>query len=352
MKLQRTVLTVAKQTSSRLLALSIMLSANLCCASSPIGDGTSEELLSIAAMRHLAPTVNASFEAEFDKPSIDGISQRVVSFNSDGLHQYALVLEPESKPPENGWPVILINHGHHPNPPDYGRVKDGSTDRPGDYYRQVPLQFARNGYMVVVPDFRAHNNSEGFSYTEGLLESYWYTRDTITAFSALPTLKNANTDFVFMWGHSMGGKITLRAALALGKRLRAISIWSPSIGNIWESALHADLGLDGAIDSQETEKTITKQLEADINALPFEFNASSSDAYNFMNSMEIPITIHHATHDLASTPYSHSVGLANKLYRAGKIYHFYSYQGSEHMFRDDRLELAVRRDSSFFFNFQ
>lgn len=343
---------MSKLLRSLLPALTIMLTANIGCASSPVENGNNEELLSIAAMKYLATTAKASFKPEFDKPSINGIRQRVVSFDSDGLRQFALVLEPDSEPPENGWPVILINHGHHPNPADYGRIQDGSTDRPGDYYRQVPLQFARNGFIVIVPDFRGHNNSEGLAYTKGLLESYWYTRDSIAAFSALPTLKNANTDFVFMWGHSMGGKIALRAALALGKSLRAISIWSPSAGDIWESALHHDLGLGGAIDSPEMEKPITNQLEADIDALPFEFNAALSDPHNYMNHIEIPVNIHHATHDLASTPYSHSVSLANKLYRAGKGYHFYSYLGNEHMFRDDRLELAVRRDSDFFQMFQ
>jgi dipeptidyl aminopeptidase/acylaminoacyl peptidase len=330
----------------------VMLTATIGDASPTTESPASEELLSINAIRHLATTVQASFHPEFDKQSINGIKQSVVSFSSDGLRQFALVLEPETELPENGWPVIIINHGHHPNPPDYARVKDGSTDRPGDYYRQVPLGFAEKGFMVVVPDFRGHNISEGFVYTEGLLESYWYTRDSIATFKALPSLANANTDSVFMWGHSMGGKVTLRAALALGNNLRAISIWSPSVGNIWESALHYDLGLEGATDTQKSGKPITNQLELDINALPFEFNPAHADPYNYLNQLNIPLNIHHATHDLKSTPYMQSVALVSKLYRSGKTYHFYSYRGDEHMFKGERQKLAISRDAEFFKQFQ
>jgi len=63
------------------------------------------------------------------------------------------------------------------------------TDRPGDYYRALPITFARKGFLVVVPDFRGHNDSQGLEYAHGLLESNWYSRDSIAAFRALDSLR-------------------------------------------------------------------------------------------------------------------------------------------------------------------
>jgi len=59
-----------------------------------------------------------------DNPSVAGERREVVSFEADGLLEYALVLWPGSEKPDQGWPVLLFNHGYHPNPPEYGRIKD------------------------------------------------------------------------------------------------------------------------------------------------------------------------------------------------------------------------------------
>ena len=75
---------------------------------------------------------------------------------------WTLVLRPSGDVPSGGWPLVMYNHGFHPNPPFYGkRTNDGVDDRPGDYYRGLPQAYARAGYTVVVPDYRGHNVSEG-----------------------------------------------------------------------------------------------------------------------------------------------------------------------------------------------
>jgi dipeptidyl aminopeptidase/acylaminoacyl peptidase len=182
--------------------------------------------LSISGLRQLADSVNAEFEPEYARQPLEGFQHRVVSFQVDDLTQYAYILDPAGKAPDGGWPVLLMNHGHHPNPPQYGRVASGETDRPGDYYRALPIAFARQGFMVVVPDFRGHNDSEDSEFASGPLESNWYARDSIVAFSAIDSLPRASRVNRFMWGHSMGGAVTLRALLALKNRVKGASIWS------------------------------------------------------------------------------------------------------------------------------
>jgi dienelactone hydrolase len=259
-------------------------------------------LTSIAALREYAGQVEAQFTVEYERNAIDGVNARVVNFTADGLKQYALVLEPAGERPDSGWPVMLVNHGHHPEPPNYGRIKDGTTDRPGDYYRDVPLAFARRGFLVVAPDFRGHNISEGAEFTGGRLESHWYARDTIAAFSALATLPGTDLSRVFLWGHSMGGDVTLRVSLAFGPAITGASIWS---------------------------------------------TAATADATLYRDALDIPLVIQHAKGDPVAR-FNWSESLATGLDASGKPHRFYPYEGDEHMFRGIRLEQAIDRDLAYF----
>ena len=72
--------------------------------------------LSISGLREFAQTVSAEFKTEYERQALEGIQRRVVSYDVDGLRQYALILEPSGKVPAQGWPVLLMNHGHQPAP--------------------------------------------------------------------------------------------------------------------------------------------------------------------------------------------------------------------------------------------
>jgi pimeloyl-ACP methyl ester carboxylesterase len=304
--------------------------------------------LSISGLQELANSTPVEFITEYERPAIDGIQQRVVSFSVDGLHQFALILEPTGAVPGNGWPVLLLNHGHHPNPPQYGRVASGKTDRPGDYYRALPMAFARQGFMVVVPDFRGHNDSEGSEFASGPLESNWYARDSIAAFCAIDSLPRASRTDRFMWGHSMGGAVTLRALIALKTRVKGASIWSSTTTDSIKGALYYSLMSAGLSDSLSTAKPALNRLMSDINALPFEFKSKQGDASYFIDELETPLNIHHSVLDLKSTPYYWSVELAAKLYTSNKPYYFYSYAGDKHLFDGSNLAQAIQRDVLFF----
>lgn len=196
----------------------------------PPDSGQEPDRTSIESLRRYADTLHNEFQLEYERQPLEGISRRVVRFTADGLRQYALVLQPASTPPENGWPVILMSHGYHPDPPMNGRGEDGRSDRPGDYYRGLPLAYAKHGFMVVWPDFRGHNDSEGLEFTRSDDPVAAYARDLVAVFRALPSLQHADTANSFLWGHSMGGNITLRALQALGNEVAAASVWSTRMG--------------------------------------------------------------------------------------------------------------------------
>lgn len=311
-------------------------------------DSVAVNPLSVSGLRELANASTAEFKSEFKRPAIEGVQRKVVSFRSDGLAQFALILEPAGTAPDEGWPALLMNHGHHPNPPQYGRVASGETDRPGDYYRGLPMAFAKQGFMVVVPDFRGHNESEGLKYAKGPLESNWYARDSIVAFRAIDSLPNASRQHRFMWGHSMGGAVTLRALLALEGSVKGASIWASTTTDSWKTGIYYSLNSAGLSDSLSDEKPALSTLKSDIRALPFDFKPEQGDATRFTGEFETPLNIHHSVLDLKSTPYHWSIELAGKLYTSNKAYHFYSYTGDRHLFEGENLRAAIERDVLFF----
>jgi pimeloyl-ACP methyl ester carboxylesterase len=304
--------------------------------------------LSISGLRELANSAPVEFTTEHERPAIEGIQRRVVSFSVDGLNQFALILEPTGTAPDDGWPVVLINHGHHPNPPQYGRIASGETDRPGDYYRALPMAFAEHGFMVVVPDFRGHNDSEGSEFASGPLESNWYSRDSIVAFRAIDSLPRASRTQRFMWGHSMGGAVTLRALLALKNKVKGANIWSSTTTNPMEGSLYYSMSKADISDSLSTEKPALNRLTSDINNLPFKFKPEQVDVRAFIDELETPLNIHHSVLDLNSTPYYWSVQMAGILYTSNKPYNFYSYAGDKHLFEGEDLRTAIERDALFF----
>ena len=123
----------------------------------------------------------------------------IASYRSEGLKIYALLTVPNKEKPPNGWPVIVFNHGYIP-PQQYR-----TTER----YIAYTDGFSRNGYILLRPDYRGHGNSEG--NPSGAYGSNDYTIDVLNALSSIKRYKDADPNRIGMWGHSMGGFITLRA---------------------------------------------------------------------------------------------------------------------------------------------
>jgi dipeptidyl aminopeptidase/acylaminoacyl peptidase len=184
-----------------------------------------------------AVTAGPAYELVRENPSVNGERRQVVRFDVDDLVQYALLLWPQGERPVAGWPVLQFNHGYHPNPPDYGRNAGGQNDRPGDYYRGVAQAFVDRGFVVLVPDYRGHNDSDGYAFTQREDAVNYYSRDAVTAFRGLGSLDGLDRDRRYMLGHSMGGLVTLAALEVLGSEVKAASIWSTMALSAGESSL-------------------------------------------------------------------------------------------------------------------
>ena len=294
-----------------------------------------------------ATQCDVTLKFERDVADGSGFGASLYSYRSAGLTVHAMIARPNVDVPDGGFPVVIFNHGHHPEPPKYGITAEGKNHRPGDYYRSIPELFVARGYLVVVPDYRGHNNSEGFEFTEGMLESAYYTEDVLNLIAGLQDIEGINHEALFMMGHSMGGEVTLRTLLATDK-IKAASMWSSVGGDIWDqSYYYSRYDEPAAPDSSSIDKYVISRLRGRIDDLDEDFDPNSVEPLMHLDYLRTPIIIHHSVGDRGAA-YKWSERLAKELYMAGKRYEFWSYPGSDHLFDAKATELAVKRDDAFF----
>lgn len=309
-----------------------------------------EAPLSIAGLQQ------RTFESEltYEKALVgtEKYDSQLWAYHSDSLKIYALVNKPKTKRPERGFPILIFGHGFHPEPKKYGiSTQTGKDWRPGDYYRGIPETYAAKGYLVVTPDYRGHNISEGFDYTKtSYLASTYYAIDVLNLIAGLPNLKEGDLNKIYYLGHSMGGDVGLKMLLATNK-IKAASLWAPVSATTLEQALYYGKYYDENGDKTDTQKMseYMSKMEIVIQNLPFEFDIDKSDAIHYIQDLKTPLIIHHARSE-NSVPYIWSESLAAKLFKHQKQFEFYAYDSNKHLFQGKNRLKAVERDITFFEN--
>lgn len=137
----------------------------------------------------------------------------LTSYISDNLKINGLLTKPTGKEPEGGFPAIVFVHGYIP--PNQYRTLEKYVDYV-DY-------LGRNGFVVFKIDLRGHGDSEG--QAGGGYYSSDYVIDTLNAYSALQSADFVNSAKIGLWGHSMAGNVTMRAA-AVKPEIPAVVIWA------------------------------------------------------------------------------------------------------------------------------
>jgi dipeptidyl aminopeptidase/acylaminoacyl peptidase len=247
----------------------------------------------------------------------------VASYLSEGNRIFALLTIPWGETPASGWPVIIFNHGYIP--PDEYRT----TERYADYVDG----FARNQYIVFKSDYRGHGESEGFP--TGGYGSPGYTIDILNGLAAVKTLPEADPDRVGMWGHSMGGSITLRA-MVVSDEINAGVIWGgvvasyPDLFSRWRRSAGEGPTPTPFPTSTSSRGRFRSSL-FDIYGSPEdnpEFWASIS-ANTYVADLAGPLQLHHSTTD-ASVPVEFSEILYDQVQAADRPVELYLYEGDNH----------------------
>lgn len=266
-----------------------------------------------------------------------GVNYRryVVSYLSDGLKIYALLTVPNGTPPKGGWPAIVFNHGYiAPN-----------VYRTTERYVAYQDAFARSGFVTLKSDYRGHGRSQGQAlggyYTPG------YTTDVMNALGSLKQDKRVNAARIGMWGHSMGGFLTLRAMVIAPQDVKAGVIWGGVVGDYnemmtkWTRTSKTPLNIPPWVMQSRTQAVEKYGLPADN---PQFWNKLSANSY--LKDIRGPIQLHIGSAD-EEVPVLFHQSLAQGLKAAGKPVESYIYPNDNHNL-SGHLTQALNRSVAFF----
>jgi len=296
--------------------------------------------LTIAAMRQRSyPGSPVKIESTLDPGS--NYKRYIASYQSDGLTIYGLLTVPNGTPPATGWPIIIFNHGFIP-PAQYRTTQ-----------RYVAYQdwLARSGYITFKSDYRGNGSSQGIA--TGAYNSPDYVVDVLNALTSLEHYPGADPHRVGMWGHSMGGYITLRA-MVISHDIKAGVIWSGVVGSYtdllehWHRPPAQGNATPRAFNTLEPGEGRGYRSLIDLfgspEANPAFWNSISATSY--LADLSGPLQLHHDLAD-SEVPFQFSQTLYDEAAAAGQNAEFYSYPGDDHNLANS-FGLAMTRTIAFF----
>lgn len=290
--------------------------------------------MSILAQRQTSyPGSPITIEQELDPGA--NYHRYIASYLSEGLKIYALLTIPFGEMPSSGWPAIVFNHGYIP-PAQYR-----TTER----YVAYVDSLARHGYIVFRIDYRGHDRSQGVP--SGAYGDPGYTVDVLNAVAAIKSFPQADPQRIGMWGHSMGGFLTLRA-MVISPDIKAGVIWAgvvasyPDMLSKWHRS--SSSGPTPTPPPGRRWRSEWSDLYGSPQENPGFWNSISANSY--LADISGPLQLHHGTAD-EEVPLGFSQTLYQELQAAGKTVEFYTYDGDNHNLSEHFTE-AMTRTIEFF----
>jgi pimeloyl-ACP methyl ester carboxylesterase len=260
----------------------------------------------------------------------------LIDYPSDGLTITGVMQIPVGEGP---FPVILMNHGF------FGR----GIYKSGDGTDRASAFLAEHGYLTLASDYRSWGDSDiGYSlFYSGLVT------DVINLLAAIPSIPEADPARVGIWGHSMGGGVTLKVLTILGGRgtgaetpVRAAVLYSTvsaddaDIIERWGMGCFGDITAGEQIIGCNSSDIIPETLPGNLQSA-YRFAASDADtlrrisAFYHLDAVTVPLQIHYGTEDgkfIGGTPPQWSVKLTQGLRDTGKQVELLQYEGEGHSF--------------------
>ncbi len=269
----------------------------------------------------------------------------LIEYPSDGLVITGILQVPTiGKPP---YPVIVMNHGF------FSRTVYASgdgTDRAAEFLN-------RRGYLTVSSDYRSWANAETG-------ESLYYSGlaiDVVNLMNALPSIPEADSKRIGMWGHSMGGGVTLKV-LVIDKRIKAavlyssvsadftdiIGRWGPGcLGDVYAGELEY-----GCNSSDILPLTLPDELTASyFNSVTDPVMLEAVSPLYHLNLITAPVQIVYGTEDgqtSAGTPPEWSKKMYEGFIEADKEAQLFAHTGEDHSFFATEWFAFMERSSQFF----
>lgn len=279
-----------------------------------------------------------------------------IDYPSDGLTITGIMQIPVGEGP---FPVVVMNHGYF-NRGDY--FSGDGTDRSAEI-------LVKRGYITISPDFRSWGDSD-------IGPSFFYSGlaiDVVNLLNAIPSVPEADPERIGMWGHSMGGGVTMKVLAILAERsgaqskrettVKAAVLYSTVSADFadviarWGPGCYGDIAageqIFGCNSSDIIPETLSRRLQD-----AYMFAVNDADTLNqvspfyCLDDISIPIQINYGTEDgkdFTGSPPEWSKKLYEGFQEAGKEnVELFGYDGEGHSFKPDAWFAFMGRTGQFF----
>jgi uncharacterized protein len=255
----------------------------------------------------------------------------LIEYPRDGLTITGVMQVPVGEGP---FPVIVMNHGF------YAR----SVYSSGDGTDRASAYLARQGYLTLASDYRSWGDSD-------VGHSFFYSGlviDVINLIKAIPSIPEADPERVGMWGHSVGGGVTIKVLTVLGGEeiikgavlYSTVSAEDADIIDRWGMGCFGDIAAGEQVFGCNSADVIPSDLPMNLQNA---YHATASDpealkkvaALYHLGYVTAPVQIHYGTEDgkvYSGTPPEWSLKLTQGLRDAEKYVELYQYDGEGHSF--------------------
>ena len=204
-------------------------------------------------------------------------------------------------------PVVIMLRGY----------VDKEIYSPGMGTKKAAGVYAGRGYITLAPDFLGYGSSGPEPGNE--IEARLVKPATVLQLLAsIPNLPMADTNNIFLWGHSNGGQIGL-SVLAVTNKFKAATFWAPVSKPFPYSILYYTDDLDDH----------GKYLRKAISGFESIYDPELFSVTNYLDRIETPLIVHQGTGDEA-VPWKWSMDLVSNLQSLKKDAVLYQYPGADH----------------------
>lgn len=252
----------------------------------------------------------------------NAFTRTLITYPSDGLTIYGFMNTPKGQGP---FPVVLALHGYV-DPARYNTLT---------YTTHYADALARAGYLVIHPNFRnwppSDNGPENYRVGQAV--------DVLDLIALVQKqggrrgpLEKADAERIGLWGHSMGGGISLRV-LTVSDDVDAAVLYGAMSGD--EALNHKRIlfftnGARGLWEEAPPGEALQR-----------------ISPINYLERIDAAVSIHHGALD-EQVPLAWSEDLCQRLQALAKPVECFTYSGQPHTFVGEGDQLFIQRMRAFF----
>lgn len=255
-------------------------------------------------------------------------TRTLISYPSDGLSIYGFMNTPQERPgrPSPPYPVVIALHGYI-DPAVYNTL---------DYTTGYADTLARAGFLVLHPNLRGYPPSQDGDnrFRVGMAIDVLNLIGLVRQHAGQPgPLAQADPERIGLWGHSMGGGITIKV-LTVDPDIRAAVLYG---------AMSADdqLNYERIFNYFSAGTRGEEELQTPKDAF------QRISPVNFLDRIRSAVSIHHGQNDV-DVPLAWSIDLCERLNALSAPVECYTYADQPHTFQGAGSELFMQRVVDFY----